>query len=317
LYGQANNFQVLKAAHAVKNEGIAFPILMGPKDEIKKMIKENALDLEDVEIIEVRNPNQLERRKRFAEIFAERRARKGTTYVEAFDLMMSQSYFGPMMVETGEADAFISGFTSKYADLIRPAVQVVGTKPKFNHIAGMYLLMTKQGPIFFADTTVNRKPDVQDLVDTTVLAAEEIMKFNIRPKIAMLSYSNFGSSRGGSCDRVRQAVKVLHEKHPDLIVDGEMQANFALNTEKRKNRFPFSKLADHDVNTLIFPNLSSGNIAYKMMQEIGGSEVIGPILMGINKPIHILQIGCDVREIVYMTAIAVVDAQCASDPNCG
>ena len=316
LYGQADNFKVLKAAHAVKNEGIAFPILMGPAAEIRQMIKDNALDLEDVEIIEVRDNSQKERRERFAHIFADKRMRKGTTYKEALDLMNTQNYFGPMMVETGEVDAFISGFTSKYADLIRPAVQVVGTNPRFNHIAGMYLLNTKKGPYFFADTTVNRHPDAQTLVDTTILAAEEVRKFNIEPKIALLSYSNFGSTRDGSPKIVSDAVKILHEKYPDLIVDGEMQANFALNKELRKERFPFSKLADHNVNTLIFPNLNSGNIAYKMMQEIGSSEVIGPILMGINKPIHILQIGCDVREITYMTAIAVVDAQCAADPNC-
>ena len=173
---------------------------------------------------------------------------------------------------------------------LTPAVQCVGTRNGLKHIAGMYLLMTKRGPVFFADTTVNRRPDAQTLVDTTLLAVREVQKFNIVPKIALLSYSNFGSVREGSPSRVADAVKILHEKHPEIIVDGEMQANFALNKDLRKLRFPFSKLADHDVNTLIFPNLSSGNIAYKMMQELGGAEVIGPILMGIKKPIHILQI---------------------------
>jgi malate dehydrogenase (oxaloacetate-decarboxylating)(NADP+) len=317
LYGQADNFKVLKAAHAVKNTGIAIPVLMGPKKEIKEMIKDNALDLEDVEIIEVRDNSQKTRRERYAHIFATKRERKGTSYKEALDLMNSQSYFGPMMVETGDVDAFISGFATKYADLIRPAVQVVGTNSRFNHIAGMYLLNTKKGPYFFADTTVNRKPDAQCLVDTTILAAEEVRKFNVEPKIALLSYSNFGSTRDGSPSVVSEAVKILHEKYPDLIVDGEMQANFALNKKLRRERFPFSKLAEHDVNTLVFPNLNSGNIAYKMMQEIGSTEVIGPILMGVNKPIHILQIGANVREIIYMTAIAVVDAQCTNDPNCG
>jgi malate dehydrogenase (oxaloacetate-decarboxylating)(NADP+) len=180
----------------------------------------------------------------------------------------------------------------------------------------MYILMTKKGPFFFADTTVNKEPDAQALVDTTLLAAEQIRKFNVEPKIALVSYSNFGTQRKGSPATVAAAVKILHEKYPDLIVDGEMQANFALNKEIRMKKFPFSKLAGHDVNTLIFPNLDSGNIAYKMMQEIGGAEVIGPIVMGMNKPVHILQMESNVREIIYLTAIAVVDAQCSGDPKC-
>jgi malate dehydrogenase (oxaloacetate-decarboxylating)(NADP+) len=223
--------------------------------------------------------------------------------------MTNRNYFGAMMVETGEADALISGSTSKYADTIRPAIHTVGIKPEINHIAGMYLLMTKQGPIFFSDTTVNPRPDYQTLVDTTLLTANAVRKFNIEPVIAMVSYSNFGSVRDGSPIRVRKAVEILHHQHPELIVDGDIQMNFALNAELRTKMFPFSKLGWRKVNTIIFPNLSSGNIAYKMMQELGRVEAIGPILLGMNKSIHVVPLESSVREIVNMVTIAVVDAQ--------
>jgi len=316
VFGQAHNIKVLKAVQAVMHEGIADPILLGNRREIKKLIAEYGLDIDEVPIIDLRNDEESDRLEMFAKIFHQKRQRKGLTYEEAYELMSQGPYFGSMMVELGEADAFISGSSSKYSNLIRPAIQVVGTRPILKHIAGMYIMMTKKGPFFFADTTVNKNPDVQTLIDTTLLAAEEVRKFNMEPHIAMLSYANYGSVREGSPTIVAEAVSYLHKNYPDLIVDGEMQANFALNKEMRQRKFPFSKLGDHDVNTLIFPNLSSGNIAYKMMQEIGGAEVIGPILMGMNKPIHILQLDCSVREIIYLTAIAVVDAQCASDPNC-
>lgn len=313
LYGQAANFKVLKAVQAVKIQGIAKPMLLGNREEITQLIEENSLDLNDVPIIEIGSNEQKERIKRFATIFCEKRKRKGVTYDEAFELMKQQAYFGSMMVECGEADAFLSGSSSKYVQVIKPALQVIGTRPVLKHIAGMYILFTKKGPIFFADTTVTRNPDVQSIVDTTILTAEGIRKFNIEPKIALVSFSNFGSVRDGSPETMSKAVSILHQKYPDLIVDGEMQANFALNKELRKKKFPFSRLADHDVNTIIFPNLSSGNIAYKMMQEIGGAEVVGPILMGMNKPVHILQMESSVREIAYLTSIAVVDAQCVSE----
>ena len=213
-------------------------------------------------------------------------------------------------VETGEADAFISGFSRKYADTIRPTLQVIGVKEESNHIAGMYIMITKRGPVFLADTTVNMNPSAQSLFDTTVLVANEVKKFNIQPKIALLSYSNFGSYKGlGSPPNVKEAVRMLHEKYPDLIVDGEMQANYALNGKLRYTRFPFNKLGDEDANTLIFPNLSSGNITYKVLQTLGMAEAIGPILLGMKKPIHILQRDSSVREIINMVAIAVVDAQ--------
>jgi malate dehydrogenase (oxaloacetate-decarboxylating)(NADP+) len=316
IFGQAENLNVLKVVQAVKHDGIAKPILLGNISKIKKIISDLDLDLDDIPIINPRSDDESGRIELFAEEFVKNRKRKGITNDEALELMQNQSYFGSMMVQTGMADAFLSGTSSKYAYTIKPAIECVGVRPVLDHIAGMYILMTKKGPFFFADTTVNKEPDVQALVDTTLLAAEQIRKFNVEPKIALVSYSNFGTQREGSPTKVAAAVKILHEKYPDLIVDGEMQANFALNKEIRMKKFPFSKLAGHDVNTLIFPNLDSGNIAYKMMQEIGGAEVIGPIVMGMNKPVHILQMESSVREIIYMTSIAVVDAQCSGDPKC-
>ena len=215
-----------------------------------------------------------------------------------------------MMGETGEADAFISGFSRRYADTIRPALQVVGVKEKFNHIAGMYILLTKKGPFFLADTTVNMNPSTQTLVDTTLLTAYEVKRFNIEPRIAMLSYSNFGAYKGqGSPIRVKEAVKILHEKYPELTVDGEIQANVALNQELMKENFSFADIYGKKVNTLIFPNLAAANIAYKLLGELTDFELIGPVLNGMNKPVHVLQMGSSVNEIVNMVLIAALDAQ--------
>jgi malate dehydrogenase (oxaloacetate-decarboxylating)(NADP+) len=231
------------------------------------------------------------------------------TYENALQQMYLPNQFGMMMVNEGDADAFLSGFSSKYADVIRPAIQIAGTTNKQNYVSGMYIVHTKKGPYFFADTTVNIQPSPNTLVDTALMVAEQVEHFNIEPVIAVVSYSNFGAIKGASSLRAKEAVEILHKEHPELMVDGEMQMNYALNTELRKQKFPFSKLGDKKVNTIIFPNLSSGNIAYKMMQEIGGAQVTGPILLGIGKPIHILQMESDVREIVDMAAFAVVDAQ--------
>ncbi len=231
------------------------------------------------------------------------------TYVDALKQMSLANQFGMMMVTEGDADAFLSGFSSKYADVIKPAIQIAGTNNPQKHIAGMYIVHTKKGPYFFADTTVNVQPSARTLVDTTVMVAEQVSHFNIEPVIALVAYSNFGAIQGASAIRSREAVEILHHEYPELIVDGEMQMNYALNTDLRKQKFPFTKLRDKKVNTIIFPNLSSGNIAYKMMQEIGGGEVTGPILLGLGKPIHILQMESEVREIIDMAAFAVVDAQ--------
>ena len=309
VFAEANNFKVLKAAQFVVREGIAKPVLLGNEEKIKELIQENQLQIEHIPIIDTYKISESKRHS-FAKILYEKRNRKGMTYNECVEKMYNRDYFGAMMVETGEADAFISGFARKYADTIRPAIHVIGVKEDFNHIAGMYIMTTKRGPIFLADTTVNMDPASKTLVDTTLLTAAEVRKFNIEPRIALLSYSNFGAFKGnGSPVRVKEAVKRLHEIAPELKVDGEMQANYALNGELRYKRFPFNKLGDEDANTLIFPNLSSGNITYKVLQALGTAEAIGPVLMGMKKPVHILQRDSSVREIVNMVAIAVVDAQ--------
>ncbi len=314
VFAEANSFRILKAVQFVVREGIAKPILLGNEKKIRELIQENQLDLDNVPVIDLWETVTDEKRHQYAKILYEKRKRKGMTYNEAVEKMYNRDYYGSMMVETGEADAFISGFSRKYSSTIRPALQVVGVKEKFNHIAGMYIMMTKRGSIFLADTTVNMNPSSQVLADTTILTACEVKRFNIEPRIALLSYSNFGAYKGeGSPVRVKEAVKMLHEKYPDLIVDGEMQANYALNGKLRYSRYPFNKLGDSDANTLIFPNLSSGNIAYKVLQGLGTAEAIGPILMGMKKPIHILQRDSTVREIINMTAIAVIDAQSNSN----
>jgi len=316
VFAEGENFRILKAVQSVINEGIAEPILLGNKQEIEKIISENNLDLGDVTVLDPLGKAELKMRERFAQKLFEMRNRKGLTLDEARPLLHNRNYFGAMMVETGEADAFLSGFSSKYSDTIRPALQIIGTNNPENHIAGMYILNTKRGPMFFADCTINYEPSTQTLVDTTLLTYRWIKKYNIQPRIAMLSYSNFGAMREHSPKKVRDAVEILHREHPEIIVDGEMQANFALNREMRMGKFPFSKLQDMDVNTLIFPNLSSGNIAYKMMAELGGVEIIGPILLGLAKPVQILHMGASVREIVSMTAISVIDSQCLADDEC-
>jgi len=313
VFGEAANYKVLKAAQEILHENIAEPVLLGNREEIHWVIDENHLDLGKIKIIDTRNKESEYLRNEFAEKLYQKRQRKGLNMEEALELMYNPNYFGAMMVETGAADAFLSGFSSKYADVIRPAIQIVGTNNPQKHIAGMYIVQTKKGSFFFADTTVNIEPSVQTIVDTTLLTARSVENFGIQPRIALLSYSNFGSNRAKSPGIMHEAIEILHKEHPDLVVDGEMQANFAFNSELRKKKFSFTRLSDMDVNTVIFPNLSSGNIAYKMMQEIGGAEVIGPVLLGIAKPIHILQLESSVREIVNMAAISVVNAQCLEE----
>jgi malate dehydrogenase (oxaloacetate-decarboxylating)(NADP+) len=308
-FADANNLKVLKAVQIVVNEGIAIPLLLGNEQDIRKIADENNIDLDGITIIDHHSDAEEERRKRYAHSLYEIRQRKGMTYEEALEKIHDSNYFGVMMVQSGEADGFLAGFSTRYANTIRPALQVVGTNNSLKHIAGMYIIITKKGPFFFADTTVNINPSARMLADTTLLTANEVRKFDMEPHIAMLSYSNFGSNRNESPDTVREAVEILHRDYPDLIVDGEMQANYAFNKMLRKEKFAFSKLADLDVNTVIFPDLNSGNIAYKMMQELGGAEVIGPVVTGLRKPIQVLQMASSVREIINMAAITVIDAQ--------
>lgn len=307
VFAEADHYKILKAAQIVRDEGIAIPILLGDSERINAIIAENGLDLEGVSII-----NPLEDTKictQYAEFLYKKRQRRGVTLYEAKKLMRDRNYYGAAMVQFGDADALISGLTKDYGTTIKPALQVIGIQNDVNRVAGMYMMLTKKGPVFFGDTTVNENPTVDELVDITCLLDRSVKKFNIQPRIAMLSYSNFGSNDGVVPQKVREAVKILHEKHKDIVVDGEMQANFAMNPDLLKDNYPFSNLVDAPANVLIFPNLESGNIAYKLLQEIGGAEAVGPILLGLNKPVHVLQLGSSVREIVNMVTIAVVDVQ--------
>jgi len=307
VFAEADTYKILKAAQIVRDEGIAKPILLGNLQKIRKLLLENNLDLGDTVIVDPR----LEEEKRFeyGELFFKKRKRRGFTLHEARKIMNERNYYGAMMVEVGEADAMISGLTRKYSDTIRPALQIIGTQDDVKKVAGMYIMITKKGPVFFADTTINVNPTAEDLVEITVLTAWAVQQFNVKPRIALLSFSNFGASDESSARKVRDAIAILHQKYPGMMVDGEMQANFALNPNLLSDNFPFCEFASEGANTLIFPNLDAGNIAYKLLQEIGAAEAIGPVLLGMKKPVHILQLGSSVREIVNMITIAVVDAQ--------
>lgn len=309
VFAEADHYKMLKAAQMVRDEGIATPILLGDIEKINRLIEEHHLDMGDTLIIDPRAMDQETNRQHFGDLFFAKRRRRGFNQYEARKVMQDRNYFGAMMVETGMADAMISGLTRRYGVPIKPALQCIGVQEGVNRVAGMYIMSVKQGNFFFADTTMNAEPTAQELVDIAVVTAQTIKQFGIVPRIAMLSYSNFGSSEDALPRRVREAVAILHKNYPGLIVDGEMQANFALNNELLKEQFPFSELVDKRVNTLIFPNLASGNIAYKLMQELGQAEAIGPVLLGLKKPVHVLQLGSSVREIVNMVIIAVVDAQ--------
>ena len=309
VFAEADHYKILKAAEMALEEGIAIPILLGKRQKIQKIIDEYNLDLSNCEIIDPRNESELKHREGFAEILHEKRKRRGLTFYEAKKLMRERNYFAAAMVETGMADVMISGLTRSYKDSIRPALRVIGVEDGLNKIAGMYILISKDGPMFFADTTVNINPTVEEIVDITLLVAKTVKQYKISPKIALLSYSNFGSNEGEDAIKMREATKILHEKHPGLIVDGELQANFAVNKELIDDFFPFSMLSGKSANTLIFPNLSSGNIAYKLVKEMSQQEAIGPILLGMKKPVHVLQIGSSVREILNMITLGVVDVQ--------
>lgn len=307
VFAEADNYKVLKAAQIVKDEGIAIPILLGNREKIQDIIDAHALELDGVEIIDqMQNPAKT---KQYADALYKKRQRKGISASDATKLLRDRNYYGASMVEFGEADAMISGLTKNYGDTIKPALHVIGVDPSVKRVAGMYMMMTKKGPVFFGDTTVNVDPTAEELVDITLLVEKSVKQFNIKPRVALLSYSNFGSNDGVTPEKVRKAVNILHKDHPEIVVDGEMQGNFAINNELLKDNFPFSTLADAPANTLIFPNLEAGNIAYKLLQELGGAEAVGPILLGLNKPVHIVQLGSSVREIVNMVTIAVADAQ--------
>ncbi|MGY2131227.1 NADP-dependent malic enzyme [Hymenobacter sp. HD11105] len=312
VFAEADTYKVLKAAQILHDEGIAFPILLGNRKKIDDIARTNSLDLEGCKIIDILEEN--DQRAEFAELLYQKRKRRGITLYEGRRLMRERNYYGAMMLETGQADAFITGLTKDYGQSITPALQVIGVEDGVQRVAGMYIIQHRKGPYFFADTTVNIDPTAEEMVDIIGLTARAVRFFDAEPRIAVLSYSNFGSNTGELPGKARRATELAKKRYPDLILDGEMQANTALNTQLLREHYPFSELAEHGANTLIFPNVVSGNIAYKVLQEIGGAEVIGPILMGMRKPVHVLQLGASVREIVNMSAIAVVDAQTYNKP---
>ncbi len=309
VFADADNQKILKAASIVYDEGVAYPILLGEKGAIQKIAAENGIDISDFPILNPTSREMNDVRCKYAEAFFKKRQRKGINLYESKKLLNDRNYFGCMMVESGDAEALISGLTRNYTEAIRPALQVIGTEEGVQKIAGMYLLLTKRGPLFLADTTVNFNPTAQELADIAMLVAKEVRNFNLTPRIAMLSYSNFGSSNSPEAKLVAEATKILKQHNPSLIVDGEMQAWLPFNKDVMRDNYPFSELVDGDVNTLIFPNLAAGNVAYNLLKEVGGADAIGPILLGIKRPVHVLQLGSSVRSIVNMTNIAVVDAQ--------
>ena len=308
VFSESNHKNMIKAAESAYAEGICFPILIGNEEKIASIAAENDIDLTGIEIVNLRHDREEKRRIRYAKILSEKRSREGMTFDEAYEKMYERNYFGMMMVETGEADALITGVYTKYADSIQAAKDVIGLRKGLKYMAAMHIMNTKKGTFFLADTLFNRHPTTETLIDIAKLTHDTVKFFAHEPVMAMLSYSNFGSDKLGSPASVHLVVETLHERYPDMIVDGEMQVTFALNKELRDKKFPFSKLSGKNVNTLIFPNLSSANVAYKMLIEMGLAETIGPIQMGLNKPIHILDVESSVRDIVNMTAIAVLDA---------
>jgi malate dehydrogenase (oxaloacetate-decarboxylating)(NADP+) len=310
VFAQAENYNMCKAAEIVMNENLAVPILLGNVEKIKHIIAENQLEVEGIEIIDPRAECEEKRRRQFAEVLYKKRMRYGVTVHTAEEMLEHRNYFAPMMVETSHADAMISGLVRNYPDTLNPAVEVLGKKPGARLISGMYIINTKKGSLFFADCSVNKNPTMEDLVEITLQTVFAVEQFKIKPRVAYVSYSNFGSNPGRIPDMQRNAVAYLHKHHPGLVVDGEMQVNVAMNPEIQKEHFPFSKLADGPANVFIFPYLTAGNIAYKLLQTVAEAEVIGPVINGMNKSVHVLQIGGSVNEIVNMVCIASIDAQC-------
>ncbi|MFY8005643.1 MAG: NADP-dependent malic enzyme [Sediminibacterium sp.] len=309
LFAEADNQKILKAASILYDEGIAYPILLGDPVKIGQIADENNIDLTDIPIIDPRSDEQEAKREFYGQLFFKKRQRKGVNHYESVKLMKDRNHFGCMMVETGDADAMLSGLTKNYAEAIRPALQIIGTEEGVKKIAGMYLLLTKKGPLFLADTTVNFNPTAEELADITQIVAKEVRNFNLTPRIAMLSYSNFGSSDSAEARVVAEATRLLKQRNPSMIVDGEMQGSLAFNKEILRDNYPFSELVDKEVNVLIFPNLTAGNVSYNLLKEIGGADAIGPILLGLKKPVHVLQLGSTVRNIINMATVAIVDAQ--------
>ncbi len=309
VFAEGTHPNMLQAAIRAREEGICHPILLGNDVQIRKMAEEMDLNLEGVEVLNLRNDDQAEKRYRYAEILARKKQREGYTLQEAIDKMYERNYFGMMMVETGDADAFITGLYTKYSNTIKVAKEVIGTRKEYKHFGTMHLISSKKGIYFVADTLINRHPNKEALIDIAKLSASTVRFFNRTPVIAMLSYSNFGTDATGSPAMVHEVVEELQRECPDLAIDGEMQVNFALDRELRDEKYPFTRLKGMDVNTLIFPNLTSANASYKMIKAmVEDGEVLGPIQMGLNKPIHFTDFECSVRDIINITAVAVIDA---------
>ena len=315
VFADAENIKILKVAQLVMEENVAYPILLGKEDRIRIIAAENGIDLEGMPIMDPTEDAHEELRKKYGDQFFEKRQRKGVNKYESYKAMKDRNHFGCMLIENGEADGMISGLSRNYPDTIRPALQIIGTEEGVSKIAGMYIMFTKRGPLFLADTTVNFNPTAEELAEITLLVAKEVKQFNIKPRIAMLSYSNFGSSDSPEANLVRKAREIVKAKDPTLICDGDVQGILAFNKEILKENYPFTELLDGDVNILIFPNLAAGNIAYNLLQEVGGTDSIGPILLGLKKPVHVLQLGSSIRSIFNMVLIAVVDAQTKSRAN--
>lgn len=310
VFADAENSKILKAAQIALDEGIAKPVLLGNPEIIQEIAERNNIPLDGLEIINPKSEEMKHKRDAYGEVFFKKRQRRGVNQYEVNKLMKDRNHYGCMMVEMGDADAMISGLSRNYPDTIRPAIQIIGTEEGVSKIAGMYIMLTKKGPLFLADTTVNFNPTAEELADITLLVAKEVRTLGITPRIAMLSYSNFGSSDTPEAITVRNARAIVKQRNPSLIVDGEIQGIVAFNKEIMKDNYPFSELVDNgDVNTLIFPNLSAGNIAYNLLQEVGEADAIGPILLGLKKPVHVLQLGSSIRSILNMVMISVIDAQ--------
>lgn len=309
VFAEGAHPSMMKAAVQAKEEGICYPILLGNDERIAKLAKELDLSLDGIEVVNLRHDREASRRERYARILNDKRQREGYTFEEANDKMFERNYFGMMMVETGDADAFITGLYTKYSNTIKVAKEVIGLQDGFDHFATMHILNSKKGTYFVADTLINRSPNSDTLVDIARLSEKALHFFNHEPVMAMVSYSNFGSDQGGSAGDVHTAIERLHREYPDWVIDGEMQVNVALNRELRDSKYPFSRLYGKDVNTLIFPCLSAANSSYKMLQALSpDTEIIGPIQMGLNKPIHFIDFESSVQDILNVTAIAVIDA---------
>ena len=308
VFAEANHGNMLKAAAEAKAEGICIPILLGNEERLQKIAAEENISLEGIEIVNLRHDRETERRHRYAKILSEKKAREGVTYAEACEKMVDRNAFGMMMVATGDADAFVTGVYSRYSEVTKMAEQIIGIRPSYTHFGALNILTCKKGTFFIADTLINRHPSTEVLIDIARLTQDAVKFFAHEPVMAMLSYSNFGSDKQGSPLKVHDAIDYLHKNYPDMMVDGEMQVNFALDKKLRDDMYPFNKLKGKDVNTLIFPNLSSANSAYKLLDTLSISETIGPIQMGLNKPIHFTDVESSTRDILNLTTVAVVDA---------